>query len=88
MNRNEQKQNLEAYIPLLFWFNRPVRLAVPIVHIPVGVQLNNHEIFGGEENYTLLVSFNVVANAQRKLHKQLKKDIEQKTIYNIDLSGR
>ena len=41
--------NIEMFIPLLFWYNKDVRLAVPSVAIPYGQRFINIELASFEE---------------------------------------
>ncbi len=41
--------NLEMFIPLLFWYNKDVRLAVPSVAIPYGQRFINIELASASE---------------------------------------
>lgn len=40
----QKTANLELFVPLLFWYNKDVRLAVPSVAIPYGQRFINIEL--------------------------------------------
>lgn len=50
----QKTTNLEMFIPLLFWYNKDVRLAVPSVAIPYGQRFINIELATGAELYGLV----------------------------------
>jgi hypothetical protein len=45
----QKSTNLEMFIPLLFWYNKDVRLAVPSVAIPYGQRFINIELASASE---------------------------------------